>query len=92
MTIVGVVESIKNLDLAEQDTVGTVYFFHRQAASRNFALAIRTERREEDLVGAVRGEILRPLRVVNTAVVPAGQSRQCSQLFIAVTQWLPSGT
>ncbi|MFQ5789616.1 MAG: ABC transporter permease, partial [Acidobacteriota bacterium] len=57
--IVGVVGSVKTDDLAERDSVGAVYFFHKQEPRRSLSLVVRGQKAGAPLLGAVRRAILR---------------------------------
>ena len=59
MTIVGVVGNVKNNDLAGKSPVGLVYFFYKQSPPSSMSLVVKTEGVEQQLVGAVRAEVLR---------------------------------
>ena len=58
-TVVGIVGSIKTVGLTEPDTVGTVYFSAQQLPTRSLALVVKTALPEEQVVAAVRREVLR---------------------------------
>lgn len=58
-TIVGVVESVKTSDLADQNPVGQVYFYYKQVPARNVYLVLRADRPETFIGVAARRELLR---------------------------------
>ncbi|HLM99196.1 MAG TPA: ABC transporter permease [Bryobacteraceae bacterium] len=57
-TIVGVVGSVKTGDLAEQNPVGQVYFFHTQWPHREMHLVVKATRDDPQLISTIRREIL----------------------------------
>ncbi len=59
LTIVGVVETVKTTDLADQNPVGQVYFYYKQSPPRNIHLVLKADRPETFIGGAARRELLR---------------------------------
>ncbi|MCP5111027.1 MAG: ABC transporter permease [bacterium] len=58
LTVVGVVGSVKNNDLAGQSPVGVIYWHYKQFPTRGMSLVVKAERQEQQLVGPVRATIL----------------------------------
>jgi putative ABC transport system permease protein len=58
-TIVGVVESVQTTDLADQNPMGQVYFYYKQAPPRNVHLVLKGNRAEASFGGAARAELQR---------------------------------
>ncbi len=58
-TIVGVVRSVKNGDLAEQNPVGLVYFPYKQYRARLPYLVVKTSNDSPHVASAIRREVLK---------------------------------
>lgn len=58
-TIVGVMETVKTTDLADQNPMGQVYFYYKQVPPRNVHIVLKGNRPETFFGGAARSELQR---------------------------------
>jgi predicted permease len=56
-TIIGVVNSVKTGDMAENNPVGQIYFHVQQYTPRGFKLVVKTDRDNPRLIAAIRNEL-----------------------------------
>ena len=57
ITIVGIVGSVKQGDLAEQNPVGQIYFHYKQFTPRQMHLVVKSDRDDPQLTAAIRGAL-----------------------------------
>jgi predicted permease len=90
-TIVGVVGSVKTADLAEQHSIGQVYFHYKQFAPRAMYLIVKSDRDDSHLASALGRQILlddpeMPLFDVRT--MPQRVAASMLNRRAALTVWL----